>query len=371
MDAVMRGLHWPMYFTSRGERGGARARAGDTLFARITPCLENGKVAQIQVSVERCGGSTEFIVLRVGPELLPDYLYVWATASSTRLAAETLMTGTTGRQRLSPQDMAALPMSVPPLAEQRRIVDLVAAVDAAIRTAGEYAAAAAGATRAYLDECFGAPTAESPPLGDLARLGSGPSWKASDEFSKPGVGTTPVIGIPNTPNGQRLVDLAQRKHVRGLPPSVRRLTPDSLVMIRTNGNRRRIGNIYRVPDAGAGHAYSAFQIGIFPEERRDAPYLFWLLSSPSVQRRISDAASGSTGLGNIAVSWLNRLEVPWPPEADRMRLCRAADGLQGVCDAINIVQRRFEILRSGLLTELLSGDHEVPASYDRFLDGAA
>lgn len=46
MAAVSVGVKHPLSFELRGARGGIRARAGDLLFARITPCLENGKVAR-------------------------------------------------------------------------------------------------------------------------------------------------------------------------------------------------------------------------------------------------------------------------------------------------------------------------------------
>src|SRR4051812_17698417 len=84
MDAVQAGRRWVQRFEVRGDRGGVRFKEQDTLFARITPCLENGKVAQVQTGVGRCGGSTEFIVLRAGPAVLPDVVYLWATMVSTR-----------------------------------------------------------------------------------------------------------------------------------------------------------------------------------------------------------------------------------------------------------------------------------------------
>jgi type I restriction enzyme S subunit len=129
MDAVEPDARWPRYYTERGDRNGARARAGDTIFARITPCLENGKVAQIPAAVDAVGGSTEFIVIRAGPALDPDYLYLWATADHVRQQATNLMSGTTGRQRLAASDLASLPISVPSVTEQRRIVDLVLSMD--------------------------------------------------------------------------------------------------------------------------------------------------------------------------------------------------------------------------------------------------
>ena len=103
----------------------------------------------------------------------------------------------------------------------------------------------------------------------------------------------------------------------------------------------------------------------------DGPFLFWFLSSPTVQRRISEAASGTTGLGNIAISWIKQLDVPWPSEVERKRITVIADSLDEVVVAGLATQRRLGALRSALIADLLSGDHEIPPSYDRFLDGAA
>ena len=122
MDAVHVGKRDIQYTEPRGTRSGARARAGDVLFARITPCLQNGKVALVQDEFPRCGGSTEFIVVRAGSELLREYLYYWITSPRVRELAVSMMTGATGRQRLNAPDLAALEIPVPALSEQRRVV---------------------------------------------------------------------------------------------------------------------------------------------------------------------------------------------------------------------------------------------------------
>jgi type I restriction enzyme S subunit len=122
MDAVHVGKRDIQYTEPRGTRSGARARAGDVLFARITPCLQNGKVALVQDEFPRCGGSTEFIVVRADSELLREYLYYWITSPRVRELAVSMMTGATGRQRLNAPDLAALEIPVPALSEQRRVV---------------------------------------------------------------------------------------------------------------------------------------------------------------------------------------------------------------------------------------------------------
>ena len=133
MDAVPVGGRWPAYTEPRGTRGGARAAAGDVLFPRITPCLENGKLAQVPSEVIACGGSTELIVLRAGSEADAGFVFALCSSSFFRRRAEALMTGSTGRQRVSGNDLGALEIDLPPLPEQRRIVDLIGAADSEIR----------------------------------------------------------------------------------------------------------------------------------------------------------------------------------------------------------------------------------------------
>jgi restriction endonuclease S subunit len=134
MDAVHVGKRWLQYTEERRDRNGARARAGDVLFARITPCLENGKVAQVQSELERCGGSTEFIVVRGTEKCTSDFLYFWCTLKVNRDKAAELMTGTTGRQRLSWQGLGSLSLWLPSIAEQDRIVNNISEFDSLIES---------------------------------------------------------------------------------------------------------------------------------------------------------------------------------------------------------------------------------------------
>ena len=97
----------------REYKSGTRFRNGDTLLARITPCLENGKTAFVQsLATGTVGwGSTEFIVLRAVPPVPPEYTYLLARDAGFREHAIQSMTGTSGRQRV--QVDALLPYSLP------------------------------------------------------------------------------------------------------------------------------------------------------------------------------------------------------------------------------------------------------------------
>jgi type I restriction enzyme, S subunit len=86
----------------RTGNSGSKFRNGDTLFARITPCLENGKTGFVQFLLSKSAvafGSTEFIVLR-SKTLCPEYVYLMARSNEFRDNAIKSMTGATGRQRV-------------------------------------------------------------------------------------------------------------------------------------------------------------------------------------------------------------------------------------------------------------------------------
>ena len=102
--------------TLREFKSGARFRNGDTLLARITPCLENGKTAFVQsLATGTVGwGSTEFIVLRAVPPVPPEYTYLLARDATFREHAIQRMTGTSGRQRVQVDALAHYPLPIPP-----------------------------------------------------------------------------------------------------------------------------------------------------------------------------------------------------------------------------------------------------------------
>ena len=98
----------------REASGGARFVNGDTVMARITPCLENGKAAFIDVLADgEVGiGSTEFIVLRPKVPLPPAWAYCLARSERFRDYTVRHMSGSSGRQRASASDVAAYPIRV-------------------------------------------------------------------------------------------------------------------------------------------------------------------------------------------------------------------------------------------------------------------
>lgn len=111
---------------SRCGNSGAKFRNGDTLFARITPCLENGKTGFVQFLTDNqpvAFGSTEFIVLR-GRTVTPEFVYCLARSDEFRRHAIKSMTGATGRQRVQDACFAQFKIPEPP----RELLDRFSAI---------------------------------------------------------------------------------------------------------------------------------------------------------------------------------------------------------------------------------------------------
>lgn len=112
--------------------GGSKFCNGDTIMARITPCLENGKTAFVDILAdgEVAFGSTEFIVMRARAGVSdPQFVYYLATSPAFRNIAIKSMVGSSGRQRVQQGVLDELELTVPPLGEQQKIGAFLAMLD--------------------------------------------------------------------------------------------------------------------------------------------------------------------------------------------------------------------------------------------------
>jgi type I restriction enzyme S subunit len=108
-------------------------RDGDVLFAKITPCMENGKGAHVLGLRNGIGfGSTEFHVLRANARGDARFLFYWTQWPSFRSVAQANMTGSAGQRRVPADFLAAFRLPLPPLPEQQKIAAVLSSVDTAI-----------------------------------------------------------------------------------------------------------------------------------------------------------------------------------------------------------------------------------------------
>lgn len=96
---------------------------GDVLFAKVTPCFENGKAGIARGLINGVGfGSSEFYVLRSGANVLPEWIYFCITHPLFRSGAIEQMTGSVGLQRVPRDYVESFQIPLPPLDEQRKII---------------------------------------------------------------------------------------------------------------------------------------------------------------------------------------------------------------------------------------------------------
>jgi type I restriction enzyme S subunit len=114
---------------------GPKFRNGDTLLAKITPCLENGKTAFVDVldDNEVAFGSSEFIVLREKQAVSDkEFVYYLAKSPAFRERAISCMEGTSGRKRVNDKTLKQQILPVPDITTQRCIAAVLSSLDAKI-----------------------------------------------------------------------------------------------------------------------------------------------------------------------------------------------------------------------------------------------
>ncbi len=121
------------------EKGYTYFAESDVLFAKITPCMENGKVAIARNLKNKIGfGTTEFHVLRANKDIiLPEFIYEIVRSKAFRLEAEQRMTGSAGQKRVPKDFLEKYKIKLPPITEQQKIVKRLDVLSAKIRQAIE------------------------------------------------------------------------------------------------------------------------------------------------------------------------------------------------------------------------------------------
>ncbi len=111
--------------------GGTKFRNGDTIMARITPCLENGKTAKVNIldDGEVGFGSTEYIVFRAREGVDTDFVYYLISSPLVREPAIKSMVGSSGRQRVQTDVVQGITVMVPTLGGQEAIAGILKLLD--------------------------------------------------------------------------------------------------------------------------------------------------------------------------------------------------------------------------------------------------
>lgn len=284
----------------------------DVLFAKITPCMENGKAAIARGLTNRVGfGSTEFHVLRCRDAVLPEYIFHFIRQPRFRDIAKRFFTGSGGQQRVPADFFQRIKLPLPPIQEQERIVAILKKADALhrMRRALLERSKAIGST--LFLEMFGDPSLNAnghkrQRLDQLGELERGVSKHRPRDAAFLFSGQYPFIQTGDVSNsGGWITNYSQTYSDEGLKQS--RLWPKGTLCITIAANIAKTGIL--TFDA----CFPDSVVGFVPADGMTTEYAMFFLNS--VQKRLEENAP-QAAQKNINLKVLRNLLVPVPPRQD-------------------------------------------------------
>ena len=300
---------------SEVKKGYTHFMDADVLFAKITPCMENGKAAIASSLSSGLGfGSTEFHVLRAKEEVLPEWLFYFVRQPAFRGEAKRNFTGTAGQQRVPTTFLSAAEIPVPPLPEQCRIVDLLSRAEGIIRLRREAEKKATELIPALFLDMFGDPATNPKgwPIQSLKNLvsfvsGGTPSKSREDfwEGDLPWVSPKDLkrVGIDSA------IDHVNRKV---LTETAIKLIPVGSILVVVRG----MILVHTVPVAQSLVPMTINQDmkALLPIQSVNGTYLLWSLRVRQGQL-LSLVATAAHGTKKLETERLEAFSIPLPPLA--------------------------------------------------------
>lgn len=341
-------------------KGGTKFRNGDTIMARITPCLENGKIAKVSVlSDDEVGfGSTEYIVFRAIDGVSDaDFLYYLICSPLVRNPAIKSMVGSSGRQRVQTDVVVNLDIELPPIEEQRKIGWLLKAIDDKIELNNKINNNLEQQAQAifkawFVDfEPFGGELPNDwkhTKLGTSCNcvLGGTPSRNKIEYWN----GTIPWINSGEV-NKFRIIKPSETITNLGLEKSATKLLPTKTTVLAITGATLGQVSLLEI-DACANQSV----VGIIPNDNLPYEYIY-----PLIKQNIAELVSNQTGGAQQHINKQNveNLDIVIPPYTYLAKyqntVCSIYEMIANNC----FENERLSSLRDNLLPKLMSGELDV------------
>ena len=331
--------------------GGSKFCNGDTIMARITPCLENGKTAYVDILAdgEVAFGSTEFIVMRARAGISdPQFVYYLATSPAFRNVAIKSMVGSSGRQRVQQGVLDELELIVPPLEEQQKIGAMLAMLDHKIALNNkindnlEYQASA-------LVEQYFESVSSIVPFAEIMSFENGFAFQSSTYLPS---GQYRIITIKNVQDGQ--IDTTGAACIDELPQRMKEgcVLQIGDALLSLTGNVGRVGIVCE-----NGLLLNQRVAKIVPHRKELLPLLYFIYRQPSTKTQLESIAKGTAQLNLSPVETL-KLTVPYNSEV-ALNLSHTLTPIYQAIIANNQQSIILASMRDALLPKLMSREIDV------------
>lgn len=366
MEAITPGRRYVEAPGVRIAGGGAKFCGGDTLFARITPCLENGKIAQFKAPASQAAfGSTEYWVFRARENVSdPSYVFYLATSEIIRGPAEKSMSGASGRQRADIASVEDLEVPAPDLPTQRRIASILSAYDDLIENNTRRIAILEEMARRIYEEWFvhfRFPGHEQVKMveSDLGLIPEGWSWRrlrniAEDvrdsinpEATDP---RTPYVGLEHIP--RRSLGLSDWGFASQVQSTKLRFKSGDILF----GKIRPY--FHKVAVAPVDGVASSDAIVI---RAKDYAWYSLVLATVSSDAFVAEATQSANGTKMPRANWnvLLDYKVPIPSSIVLDKFNDLMSGIVGFIRTATLKNRNLRATRDLLLPKLISGELDV------------
>jgi type I restriction enzyme S subunit len=371
MDAVDEEMQTIKYWTQRekDECTTTWFKNGDTVYAKITPCTENGKIAFIEDLDTKFGsGSTEFLVFHPREGVIDErFLYYFVNLPEFRAVTISLMEGSTGRQRV-PTDVfhGGIEVPLPPLPEQRRIAEVLSTVDERIQETEREIKTTKSLKQGVRQDIvvgglspretkvvrIGPRDLEIPshwelrPCGELFEAVNGRAFK-SEEWCEEG---TQIIRIQDLrPDADAETNYAdfevdKKYHVE---------EGDLLFCWAGNINTSLGAYIWRGDDAYLNqHIYN-----LRPREKIDKRFFKYSLNQHLVL--LKTMVGGSAGQVHITKGDFESFQLPTPPYEEQKRIGDIISNIEKKVRENKKTKQDLQELKRGLMQDLLTGKRRL------------
>lgn len=343
---------------------------GDVIFAKVTPCFENGKAAIVRDMPSGIGaGSSEFYVLRpASKEISPNLLFaIIKTQSFMQQGAEN-MTGAVGLRRVPRAFVESFPIALPPAAEQKVIADKLDTLLAQVENTKarleripqilkrfRQSVLAAAVSGRLTEEWRGTPDVNGWESDELSRFIEKPRYGSSAKSQKSG--DVPVLRMGNLQDGR--LDWSDLVYTSD-PEEIEkyRLEPGDVLFNRTN-SPELVGktSIFR----GEREAiYAGYLIKIKCLPSLNPEFLNYQLNSPKAKDYCKAVKSDGVSQSNINAKKLAAYPLSCPPIEEQTEIVRRVDQLFAHADRIeqqvNNALARVNNLTQSILAKAFRGE---------------
>jgi type I restriction enzyme S subunit len=375
MDALDTELPWPKYSGMRdaSDYSGKTFTKGDTLFARITPCTENGKAAIVPEMETEVGiGSTEYAVLSPNRDSInPWLLYYLGKSHTVHNYAVSRMRGSTGRQRV-PFSLfrRELDVALPPLPEQRKIATVLYTVDRAIEKTEEIIQSVGSLKTGLIQQLTTRGIGNNEFKKIHVSLGyldvEVPiSW---EKITYEHISTNITYGftspMPEAESGPWMITAKDINDGRIDYREARKTTEEAFSETLTSKSRPEPGTVLITKDGTLGNVAVVEKEGICInqsvasinpiEEKIHPEFLALALKSPLAKKQIK-AYNPQTTIGHIKISELAKWELALPPIEEQEQIISIVESIRERESTSKEYKERLQRLKRGLMQDLLSG----------------